>query len=168
MQASHLLVEELDYELLIRGSKLPITANAHEKRKALGVLLRKERILTDSVVANPESIDSKNEIAVCADKVFYLESAFQDSEKLALPKYKTRCQHLTRRLARIEVLDEDILVVEDLNSNQREKLSDLVESFKQLDRGQLSQTHLVQHQIDTGEARPIKQRYLPYASAHGC
>lgn len=55
--------------------------------------------------------------------------------------------------------------LEDLSSDQRAKLTGIVENFKQLDRHQLSQTHLVQHRIDTGEAGPIKQRYLSLSRA---
>lgn len=52
-----------------------------------------------------------------------------------------------------------------LTEGQKKRLDAIIGKFKQIHRDQPARTHLVSHHIDTGDARPIKQRYLPLSPA---
>lgn len=52
-----------------------------------------------------------------------------------------------------------------LDMDQKRKLDSIIELFPNSERDGLGCTTLVEHNIDTGDARPIKQRYYPISPA---
>lgn len=69
-------------------------------------------------------------------------------------------------------IKDEVLVVntlqsnEDLTSVQQQKLSSLIDSFKEISpSNRIGRTHILEHSINTGTAKPIRQRQYPLSPA---
>lgn len=71
--------------------------------------------------------------------------------------------NLVRLLAKLtQTNDSDFI---ELSAEQRRKLQAVVEMFPNSNKEGLGCTNLVEHNIDTGDAKPIKQSYYPISPA---
>lgn len=61
----------------------------------------------------------------------------------------------------VDIEDKCNSTEHELNEAQKRQLFDVISSFKIADGESLQQTNVDQHTIDTGEAKPIKQRHHP-------
>lgn len=112
MRVADLLTDEIEYELRIRGVALPTSATTKERRKALSAVLKKERLHNLSIsTIDPNLISEQDELQICNEKAQELEGISQDPYHKSNPKLRSRCEHLSRRVARLETNEgnQDVL-----------------------------------------------------------
>lgn len=109
-KAKHLLKDELDYELKIRGVKTD--RNVNDKRKMLACLLSKERCGDISIVKTEDEIidfsKEKEAIDSTIDSIRNLTSDFEGpSSDSVYVRARSRILHLTKRILRINCDEND-------------------------------------------------------------
>lgn len=109
MKPAHLLARELNYELRIRGI-ITERKDAQQKRKILAKLLEKDRARMDIVLRDPQYDfdDEKVVIDETIDSIKTVIGEFEGPESDSTCKrVRSRIIHLTERVKRIEVVDNE-------------------------------------------------------------
>lgn len=109
MEVNRLLVDELSYELLVRG--LTVQGNTNQKRSALSAALKQERSEETSKLPI-SSLDSEQELEICCSKLQNLNDDIKhfgtNNPDNEYKRIRSKLMHVTGRIERIDAGEDEI------------------------------------------------------------